>query len=733
MAATGDVVFVATCKETAHGEELFVCGSDPLLGAWQPSGALRLTTTAETFPNWTSEIVSLKADTPVEFKFVISKSGASNGKWESFPKNRRVVPEKGHLISCLGAWEVNRLAVTQTAREGDANDVGPAMSSELSQKLEDRDSMRRNFSQSLLGLPPLEVESPAPEAAKEEEIVAPSAATAEVDKTESMKRKGVSLQHVMSFSALSSMAEAETKTSARQSQVRKRSYEPYNADVPVVVVTSEVSPYSKTGGLGLVAASYSYEFPQNGHRTMVVSPKYRHYEGIEYVGETMVVVDGFQEKVRYFHKWVDHGGGKGCDFVFVDHPCIERNGGLYNGDDGKEYEDNVKRFAILSMAAMEAPLILPLGGVTYGDKVMFVANDWQAGLIPVFMIYKYRRHSVYLQARVMYVVHNLGYQGRYHIIDACKFFGIEPKAYEDMAFGNCINLSKAALICADRVITVSPNYAREIQTPEGGFGLEDVVRGKAHGMRLVGILNGIDDNWNPLKDKDIAVNYDIDTFEEGKRKNKAALQKQLGLHEDPNAILLGFVGRLTWQKGVDVFAGAIPWLMEDTGNGVTGRVQVIMMGHGDRASAQHLEWAESTYRGRVCGYVGFDPKVEHLMMAGCDCFVMPSRYEPCGLPQMYSQSYGTLPIVASTGGLVDSVVDVSLGLEGATGFHIPFFMDTDKIKEALWKAMEMFFKRPDEFRQMQRNAMAKDFYWPQAMDEYEKSIDYTLYDPPATR
>lgn len=197
-------------------------------------------------------------------------------------------------------------------------------------------------------------------------------------------------------------------------------------------------------------------------------------------------------------------------------------------------------------------------------------------------------------------------------------------------------------------------------------------------------------------------------------------------------MLIGFVGRLTWQKGVDVLAEVIRWLMEDTGNGVTGRVQLVMMGNGEERYANNLRWAECTFPGSACGYVGFDPGVEHQVMAGCDLFLMPSRYEPCGLPQMYAQRYGTLPVVHATGGLVDSVKDISHGLEVATGFHIQY-MNASKMKEVLFTAMEMCLKRPTEFQQMQRNAMQEDYYWPKAMDEYERNIDFTLYDPPQPR
>lgn len=299
-------------------------------------------------------------------------------------------------------------------------------------------------------------------------------------------------------------------------------------------------------------------------------------------------------------------------------------------------------------------------------------------------------------------------------------------------YGSCINLCKCALTCADRVVTVSPHYAQEIQTPMGGFGLQGFVQAKAHNLRLVGILNGIDDCWNPETDPSIFKNFSIDNFQEGKAFNKTELQKKLGLTPDPNKVLIGFIGRLTWQKGVDMIGSIIDWLMHDSGNGVTGKVQLIMMGNGDKQSAETLRWGESKYPGKICGYVGFDPKVEHQMMAGLDLFLMPSRYEPCGLPQMYSQQYGTLPVVTATGGLVDSVIDVHQGLDKATGFHIEH-LNPDKMKESVYRACEMYLKHPLDFARMQRNAMQTDFYWPQAMDEYERHIDFTLFDPPCMR
>jgi starch synthase len=274
-------------------------------------------------------------------------------------------------------------------------------------------------------------------------------------------------------------------------------------------------------------------------------------------------------------------------------------------------------------------------------------------------------------------------------------------------------------------MTVSPNYGHEITTDEGGFNLQEFVRRKANDRRLNGILNGIDESWNPSNDPHIAKNYGTEDFQEGKAACKADLQKTLGLHEDPSVAIIGFVGRLTWQKGIDIVGKCLEWLMEDTGNGVTGCVQVVMMGNGEKEHADMLKWAELTYPGRVCGFVGFDSRVEHQMMAGCDLLLMPSRYEPCGLPQMYSQLYGTLPIVTETGGLKDSVKSMEeAGLADATGFKfLP--LTEDRLKQELFRALELFHQKKQWFQQMQQNAMRGDFYWPRAMDEYEEVIDLT--------
>jgi starch synthase len=206
------------------------------------------------------------------------------------------------------------------------------------------------------------------------------------------------------------------------------------------------------------------------------------------------------------------------------------------------------------------------------------------------------------------------------------------------------------------------------------------------------------------------------------------------LHVDPNVAVLGFVGRLTWQKGIDIVQqGVADWMMRDEGNGVTGHTQLILMGNGDAHLSDWLKAMENQYKGRVCGYAGFDPKVERSMMAGCDFLLMPSRYEPCGIPQMVALAYGTVPIVHATGGLKDSVKDARSEdpevRANANGYYVcP--LSADKMKESLWVALETYIKNRPEHIRLMKNGMNEDFYWSKAIEEYERHFDYTFCDPP---
>eukprot|EP00746_Dinoflagellata_sp_MGD_P147251 gnl/MRDRNA2_/MRDRNA2_79604_c0_seq3.p1 gnl/MRDRNA2_/MRDRNA2_79604_c0~~gnl/MRDRNA2_/MRDRNA2_79604_c0_seq3.p1 ORF type:complete len:961 (+),score=267.70 gnl/MRDRNA2_/MRDRNA2_79604_c0_seq3:71-2884(+) len=538
----------------------------------------------------------------------------------------------------------------------------------------------------------------------------------------------------------------------------KPEYQSQHPDVPVVIVTSEVSPFSKTGGLALVCQCYGIEFPKRGHRTMVVSPMYERYPNVSFLGSTRTWLMGAETEVKFFHLAKEQGAGLIADYVFIDHPCYQRPGGLYCNADGHEYDDNLYRFSLLSLAALEATKFnipcrpgpgSPYGEAKpYGQRVMFIANDWQTAMLPVYLVHQRRPRGDYTKARCLFVVHNFGYQGIYPLNRSpgvknvgLEDLGLDPRfawnaliytypkherAYHDDD-GHVLNLSKAALATADRILTVSPGYASEMKTVEGGFRLQGCVIER--NFWLKGILNGIDvSQWNPMNDPLLAQNYGPGTdFVAARALCKKQLQERLNLKVDPNVALVAFVGRLAGQKGIDIILQAVDWLMTDTGNGVTGHVQLILMGHGEAHFGNIMRGCEQKYKGRVCGYVGFDPKVEHIIYAGSDLFLMPSRYEPCGLPQMYAMRYGCIPVVTLCGGLKDSVV-IEPPSE-ATGFGI-LPLTLDKFKEVTYKALETFFRKKKEFREMQVRGMKKDFSWCRAMDEYEKQFDFAYNDKP---
>jgi len=536
-------------------------------------------------------------------------------------------------------------------------------------------------------------------------------------------------------------------------------YTSLNLDTPIVIVTSEISPWSKSGGLALVTASLAVELAERGHRTMAISPMYDDFAGATWLADKTIWLFGAEHQVKYFHMWHQTSEGKGVDYIFVDHPSFHRPGGLYyNQQLGVEYADNLYRFALFCLAAIEAPCCVAPGGAPFGEKVMFLANDWQTALLPVYLTHKMRPIGRFVNARCMFIVHNFGYQGIYPLnklednpngtlpiivpnVGVWHLALDGTGAYEHLIYqyppelrsydgddGNVWNLTKGAILTCDRILTVSAGYAAEMKTPEGGFSLDALVRSKE--FFLTGILNGIDvAAWNPRTDSLLEVNYNETNFMEGKRACKLSLQAKVGLEQNADIALVAFVGRLTMQKGIDIICEALDWMMIDTGNKVTGHVQVLLMGNGDECHVQTINNKAKQWPGRVAA-CPFDPQMEHTLYAGSDLMLMPSRYEPCGLPQMCAQRYGSVPIVTLCGGLKDSVIVEPI--EEATGFGI-LPLNSNKYKEVCYAALDTFYNQPEVFQGMQRRGMETDFSWCPRIDEYEKNIDWTLNDPPYVR
>jgi starch synthase len=510
----------------------------------------------------------------------------------------------------------------------------------------------------------------------------------------------------------------------------------------VVIVSSEISPYSKSGGLADVADKLAAALAKIGHRVMTVAPLYKNYAGVEPTGvkRTFGLWDA-GHTVEYCHGYEQVDKSKGVDHIFVKHGSFER-AGMY-GEGGMDYGDNLFRFALFAWAALEAPLVVPCGGVPYGEDIVFLANDWQAGFVPLILTSHYRRYKVYSKARCIFDIHNMGYQGPFPnppFSQAPPFsfcdFGLRDNAYYDKYFwvypekdrahaldkGEAIKLLKGGIEMSDRVITVAPSYCQEIMSVEGAWGMEAVTCGRFH--HTSGILNGIDmKEWDPMNDKYLLPITFSKEDPSGKAQAKAKLQKELGLDVNPHLPIVAFIGRLAPQKGVDLIEEIFPWLLahDQTGKGVTGQVQLVMMGSGEERYANFLRRAEAENKGKVCGYVGFTAEMEHKIIAGADILLMPSRYEPCGLPQMYAQRYGTIPVVHATGGLKDSVVQYNpfdTSDEGVgTGWKFDC-ADAPGLQFGLYNAINTFKNYKEAWSKMVIRAMKMNFSWEKSAAKY---------------
>ncbi|KAL8550850.1 hypothetical protein ACS0TY_000073 [Phlomoides rotata] len=506
----------------------------------------------------------------------------------------------------------------------------------------------------------------------------------------------------------------------------------------VIFATAEAAPYSKTGGLGDVCGSLPIALAKRGHRVMVVSPRYmtgglsdkKFVNAVELETRAKIFCSGGVQEVGFFHEY-----RAGVDWVFVDHPSYQRSGTPY-GDTYGAFGDNQFRFTLLCHAACEAPLVLPLGGFTYGEKCLFIANDWHAGLVPVLLPAKYRPHGVYKDARSIIVIHNLAHQGVEPAI-TYRNFGLPAGWYKALEWvfptwarthaldpGEAVNVLKAAIVTADRIVTVSEGYSWEITTPEGGNGLQELLISRK--SVLTGITNGIDlDEWDPSTDEHIAAPYSVEDLS-GKVKCKMALQKELGLPVRPDCPLIGFIGRLDYQKGVDILLSAIPDLMLDD-------VQCIMLGSGEKQYEDWMRHLESVYKDKYRGWVGFNVPISHKITAGCDILVMPSRFEPCGLNQLYAMKYGTIPVVHGTGGLRDTVKDfnpyANEGSGEGTGWTFSP-LSNDSLVAAVRLAIKTYREHSPSWEGLMKRGMERDSTWDKAATQYEQVFEWAFIDPP---
>ncbi|RDX83390.1 hypothetical protein CR513_35688, partial [Mucuna pruriens] len=488
----------------------------------------------------------------------------------------------------------------------------------------------------------------------------------------------------------------------------------------VILAAAECAPWSKTGGLGDVAGSLPKALARRGHRVMVVAPRYSHYPEAQNTGVLKrYKVDGQDMEVTYFQAYID-----GVDFVFIDSPIFRHiQDNIYGGN----RMDILKRMVLFCKAVVEVPWHVPCGGVCYGDgNLAFIANDWHTALLPVYLKAYYRDNGLMTYTRSVLVIHNIAHQGRgpvedfrytdlpEHYIDLFKLY--------DPVGGEHFNIFAGGLKAADRIVTVSHGYAWELKTAEGGWGLHDIIN--ESDWKLRGIVNGIDTkDWNPKFDVHLAsdgyTNYTLETVQSGKRQCKAALQKELGLPVREDVPVIGFIGRLDQQKGIDLIAEAVPWMMGQD-------MQLIMLGTGRPDLEQMIKQIESQHRDKIRGWIGFSVKMAHRITAGADILLMPSRFEPCGLNQLYAMNYGTIPVVHAVGGLRDTVKPFNPFEESGLGWTFDS-AEPNKLINALANCLLTYRQYKQSWEGLQRRGMMQDLSWDNAAQQYEEVLVAAKY------
>jgi starch synthase len=473
----------------------------------------------------------------------------------------------------------------------------------------------------------------------------------------------------------------------------------------VLMVTSEARPFAKTGGLADVCGALPLALARLGHRVTIVLPKYRTTKTDGAAGEAAQVPFGLHS---YPVRFIEQPVADGVTAVLIDAPSLYDRDGLY-GDQNGEFGDNAFRFAVLSRGALEYARIR-------GRRPSVIhAHDWQAGLVPVYARTVLRDDPVIGGVRIVLTIHNLAFQGGFDPKEL-NWIGLGQDLYTPqlLEFYGRASTLKGGVVFSDVITTVSPTYAREIVTPDFGFGFDGILRSRT--SDLVGILNGIDiETWDPRTDRQLPQHFDADSLDR-KQEIKRALLEYVGLPRDEWSMgrpLMGIVTRLTHQKGCDLFASAAERLM---GFDATW----IMLGSGDSWCEDLWRQLAARFPDRVAARIGFDDHLAHLIEGGADMFVMPSWYEPCGLNQMYSLRYGTLPIVRATGGLQDTVVDeLDEAADQANGFKFQHYT-AEGLIWAIERAIGVFRNDRERWRAMQRRGMGRDFSWDVSAREYVK-------------
>ena len=487
----------------------------------------------------------------------------------------------------------------------------------------------------------------------------------------------------------------------------------------IVVAASEAVPFAKTGGLADAASALSKALAEAGHEVALFLPHYPqavaanhgHVPPIEPTDCTLSIGVGPRQVLGRVLK--SKLPDSRVEVFLIDQPGYYDRPALYY-DGQADYRDNCERFVFFSRAVLETMRQLPWRA----DVVH--AHDWQTGLIPAALAIEYQRNPSFERCASLFTLHNLAFQGQFWHWDMV-LTGLDWKYFNwhQMEFFGNLNLLKTGIVFADGITTVSPTYALEIQTPEWGCGLHGVLRGRSHD--LTGILNGADTSiWNPATDRNLAQNYTSANVTKGKSECKQALQKRVGLPVRPEIPMAAMISRLTEQKGLELILARAERLLERD-------LQLVFLGTGGAWYVSALQDLARRHPDKVHATIGYDERLAHQIEAAADVYLMPSRFEPCGLNQMYSLIYGTVPIVRSTGGLADTVIDATpetLANRTATGFKFNDY-DSMAFEQAFERALSLFADRTAWLHLMQ-SGMRTDWSWRRSAQQYLGAYERAL-------
>ncbi len=476
----------------------------------------------------------------------------------------------------------------------------------------------------------------------------------------------------------------------------------------ICMVASEATPFAKTGGLADVSSALTRALAAAGHDARLFLPMYAKLRASSHAFQPVPEVQDVEfelggERARFSLSTLALPDSK-APVYFVRCPELFDSEALYP-DDGRDH----LRFALFSRAVLET--CQRLG---WAPDVIH-CNDWHAGLLPLYLEIYYAWDALFKETKTLLTIHNIGYQGLVSS-EYLASVGLEDQKHllyqEDLADG-VLSYLKTGLLYADLLSTVSETYAHEIQTEEYGMGLEEILAARADS--LIGIVNGVDlGEWNPKTDKLIPHNYDRANLA-GKLKNKEALCERLGLSFDERAPLVGIVSRLTWQKGFELLPDVLPVLLRRKD------LRLAVLGSGEEKYEKYFAWLQEMFPGQVGFHCGYDESLAHLIEAGSDMFVMPSRYEPCGLNQMYSLAYGTVPVVRHTGGLADTVFEDPAN---GTGFCFHDF-DSASLLSAMERALDTWAD-PKDWKALMLRGMSQDYSWERQAEQYIELYDRLL-------